>query len=137
MKLMHFFILCFLMLILFPVTSFSQDEKKINKIDYKLDYNLNGVFSGAGGKYYLRQLGDEVLWYGEEDAVSPTWSNVAHGIIKGNKICLLYTSDAADERSSVDLGGRRIIKKKKTTKRGRHSILIKKKIKTKNTHDAE
>ena len=29
-------------------------------------------------------------------------------------ICLLYTSDAADERSSVDLGGRRIIKKKKS-----------------------
>ena len=28
-------------------------------------------------------------------------------------LCLLYTSDAADERSSVDLGGRRIIKKKK------------------------
>ena len=28
--------------------------------------------------------------------------------------CLLYTSDAADERSSVDLGGRRILKKKKT-----------------------
>ena len=31
----------------------------------------------------------------------------------GIKTCLLYTSDAADERSSVDLGGRRIIKKKK------------------------
>ena len=31
--------------------------------------------------------------------------------------CLLYTSDAADERSSVDLGGRRIIKKKKETDR--------------------
>ena len=30
--------------------------------------------------------------------------------------CLLYTSDAADERSSVDLGGRRIIKKKKKHK---------------------
>ena len=29
--------------------------------------------------------------------------------------CLLYTSDAADERSSVDLGGRRIIKKKSAT----------------------
>src|SRR5664279_6631161 len=28
-------------------------------------------------------------------------------------ICLLYTSDAADEEDSVDLGGRRIIKKKK------------------------
>ena len=31
--------------------------------------------------------------------------------IVGNNSCLLYTSDAADERSSVDLGGRRIIKK--------------------------
>ena len=31
---------------------------------------------------------------------------------KIGKTCLLYTSDAADERSSVDLGGRRIIKKK-------------------------
>ena len=29
--------------------------------------------------------------------------------------CLLYTSAAADERSSVDLGGRRILKKKKTS----------------------
>ena len=28
------------------------------------------------------------------------------------KACLLYTSDAADERSSVDIGGRRIIKNK-------------------------
>ena len=28
------------------------------------------------------------------------------------KGCLLYTSDAADERSSVGLGGRRIIKNK-------------------------
>ena len=31
-------------------------------------------------------------------------------------VCLLYTSDAADERSSVDLGGRRIIKKKNKDK---------------------
>eukprot|EP00658_Telonema_sp_P-2_P037197 TRINITY_DN26775_c0_g1_i6.p1 TRINITY_DN26775_c0_g1~~TRINITY_DN26775_c0_g1_i6.p1 ORF type:complete len:253 (+),score=103.75 TRINITY_DN26775_c0_g1_i6:273-1031(+) len=35
------------------------------------------------------------------------------------KVCLLYTSDAADEEDSVDLGGRRIIKKKK--KRGKNS----------------
>ena len=34
------------------------------------------------------------------------------------KICLLYTSDAADERSSVDLGGRRIIKKNTKNKQG-------------------
>ena len=29
-----------------------------------------------------------------------------------NNVCLLYTSDAADEEDSVDFGGRRIIKKK-------------------------
>ena len=47
--------------------------------------------------------------------------HIHHQTIKGNgfsthnphETCLLYTSDAADERSSQDLGGRRIIKKKK------------------------
>ena len=34
-------------------------------------------------------------------------------VLTNTFVCLLYTSDAADERSSVDLGGRRIIKKKK------------------------
>ena len=33
------------------------------------------------------------------------------------KDCLLYTFDAADERTSVDLGGRRFIKKKNTLHR--------------------
>ena len=36
----------------------------------------------------------------------------------GHCPCLLYTSDAADERSSVDLGGRRIIKKKNAEEHG-------------------
>ena len=34
--------------------------------------------------------------------------------------CLLYTSDAADDLLCVDLGGRRIIKKK-TTQHNRHN----------------
>eukprot|EP00831_Metopus_contortus_P062227 TRINITY_DN54270_c0_g1_i1.p2 TRINITY_DN54270_c0_g1~~TRINITY_DN54270_c0_g1_i1.p2 ORF type:complete len:152 (+),score=47.72 TRINITY_DN54270_c0_g1_i1:32-487(+) len=34
--------------------------------------------------------------------------------LKEAKICLLYTSDAADDTPCVDLGGRRIIKKKKS-----------------------
>ena len=38
---------------------------------------------------------------------------VQHRLFGQVEACLLYTSDAADERSSVDLGGRRIIKKKK------------------------
>ena len=43
-----------------------------------------------------------------------TWESTMSDIqFDPDKCCLLYTSDAADERSSVDLGGRRIIKKKK------------------------
>ena len=42
--------------------------------------------------------------------------------------CLLYTSDAADERSSVDLGGRRIIKKKKDTANIGNDLKIKRQI---------
>ena len=38
-------------------------------------------------------------------------------LVAGFHTCLLYTSDAADERSSVDLGGRRIIKQKKEKKK--------------------
>src|SRR5665648_754658 len=37
---------------------------------------------------------------------------IVAGSVRGNITCLLYTSDAADEEDSVDLGGRRIIKKK-------------------------
>ncbi|WDT36731.1 oligosaccharide flippase family protein [Streptococcus pneumoniae D39] len=39
------------------------------------------------------------------------WSNILGLVLPS--FCLLYTSDAADEARSVDLGGRRIIKKKK------------------------
>ena len=35
-------------------------------------------------------------------------------------ICLLYTSDAADEEDSVDLGGAGIVKKKKQTHNTQH-----------------
>eukprot|EP00658_Telonema_sp_P-2_P037235 TRINITY_DN2679_c0_g1_i2.p1 TRINITY_DN2679_c0_g1~~TRINITY_DN2679_c0_g1_i2.p1 ORF type:complete len:352 (-),score=109.58 TRINITY_DN2679_c0_g1_i2:45-1100(-) len=37
--------------------------------------------------------------------------------------CLLYTSDAADEEDSVDLGGRRIIKKKKKVREHSRGII--------------
>ncbi len=45
----------------------------------------------------------------------PLWGPVGYNYVE-YYYCLLYTSDAADERSSVDLGGRRIIKKKNTKK---------------------
>ena len=41
-----------------------------------------------------------------------TYAKFIDGLKKANiEICLLYTSDAADEGLGVDLGGRRIIKK--------------------------
>ena len=39
---------------------------------------------------------------------------IAHAVARHSvESCLLYTSDAADDTPCVDLGGRRIIKKKK------------------------
>ena len=55
--------------------------------------------------------GQEVQIPNTQPAAVPASAQTATGM----NPCLLYTSDAADERSSVDLGGRRIIKKKKNT----------------------
>ena len=78
------------------------------------------VRSRGLGDVYKRQLfwwelrsaeiGVSVIYLRINDA-DPNYSEVHIGT------CLLYTSDAADERSSVDLGGRRIIKKKKNVKK--------------------
>ncbi len=51
--------------------------------------SLTGVWNGDdGGKYYLRQLGNTLWWYGELNPTSPNWSNVAHGTISGDTIQL-------------------------------------------------
>ena len=57
----------------------------------------------------VRRGGGSIAGAGVADTRSPPADGRA-------TTCLLYTSDAADERSSVDLGGRRIIKKKKYDK---------------------
>ena len=74
-----------------------------------------------------RGLGDVYKRQGED--LSKQWNTIiqfADRVNAGNfeyrpigqnsNTCLLYTSDAADERSSVDLGGRRIIKKKTSSR---------------------
>ena len=52
----------------------------------------------------------------EGHAPAPRACSSAARYAEAAAACLLYTSDAADERSSVDLGGRRIIKKKNINK---------------------
>ena len=43
---------------------------------------------------------------------SPRWATINQPFATDCGACLLYTSDAADDLLCVDLGGRRIIKKK-------------------------
>ena len=71
---------------------------------------------GLGDVYkrqHLPEVGVLILTaYDDDPYVMAVLQAGANGYVL--KTCLLYTSDAADERSSVDLGGRRIIKKKKS-----------------------
>ena len=73
------------------------------------------VRSRGLGDVYKRQsfngeIGDALIW--EKARAADEVNATMHTQLTGKEPCLLYTSDAADERSSVDLGGRRIIKKK-------------------------
>ena len=74
------------------------------------------VRSRGLGDVYKRQIqpGRDGLHHrGCARGVIPGRAHDSQIIAAHARSCLLYTSDAADERSSVDLGGRRIIKKKK------------------------
>lgn len=65
----------FLLLASFPLNAYATD--------------LTGVWDGDdGGIYYLRQIGNEIFWYGENDPLNPSWSNVAHGRIYGSILIL-------------------------------------------------
>ena len=78
------------------------------------------VRSRGVGDVYKRQLRVRTL-----GVRAPVFRKQFHAVRRTNPVfqvrligvCLLYTSDAADERSSVDLGGRRIIKKKNNVSR--------------------
>lgn len=49
--------------------------------------DLTGTWNcDDGGRYYIRQFGTTVWWYGERDPNAPDWSNVMRGTISGNTI---------------------------------------------------
>src|SRR5450756_3144761 len=54
-----------------------------------------------------------IIMYIGINIILTTSLNIVNGYMGEFSICLLYTSDAADDLLCVDLGGRRIIKKKK------------------------
>ena len=67
----------------------------------------------VGGEYRGAPAGEFLAYQVPEFGIQPAQLlHLAEALAIGRVACLLYTSDAADERSSVDLGGRRIIKKK-------------------------
>ena len=74
---------------------------------------------------YMKTLSDEVTiensWKNYASERNVRFNEMEYHLPRENG-CLLYTSDAADERSSVDLGGRRIIKKKKRNNANRPHI---------------
>src|SRR5678816_3869037 len=96
-------------------------------IDEEIDFVRE--IAGEGSFEFITTLIDnlnDAQWSRAQDLIT-AWTDYAPGsvmeLVNGGRegvnekdqdalmdICLLYTSDAADERSSVDLGGRRIIK---------------------------
>ena len=83
-------------------------EESLVWIRKALEINPDCHLSNYNMANSLRETGDveqAIQYYRRAVEIQPTYA----------RACLLYTSDAADERSSGDLGGRRIIKKKKDT----------------------
>src|SRR5450756_3202323 len=76
---------------------YSRNEKTVFPSDFPRIFAVYQVADAAQGTKL------KAVWIAEK----------VEGLEAKTKICLLYTSDAADDLLCVDLGGRRIIKKKK------------------------
>ncbi|MCF4967799.1 hypothetical protein CV014_12090 [Nostoc sp. CMAA1605] len=49
--------------------------------------SLTGVWNcNDGGVYFIRQVGNQLWWYGQSADGGETWSNVFQGTIRGNQI---------------------------------------------------
>src|SRR5665648_6241 len=81
----------------------------IPQVTYVKEFRIKGseiiVKRALENGYEMIQLRTPCLLTAIKELNSPRYMSVA-GVYKA---CLLYTSDAADEEDSVDLGGRRII----------------------------
>ncbi|RUS96528.1 hypothetical protein DSM106972_087150 [Dulcicalothrix desertica PCC 7102] len=49
--------------------------------------NLTGAWNcNDGGVYFIRQVGNQIWWYGQSSDGGQTWSNVFQGTITGSRI---------------------------------------------------
>ena len=109
----------------FTSLSETMDAEEVTELINALWAQLDGRIAAYGGRID-KHIGDALmaLWgvdsAREDDPERAVRAALAmqeevNAFNEDMKSCLLYTSDAADERSSVDLGGRRIIKKKRNS----------------------
>lgn len=61
----------------------------IGTVAFGFSGDLTGVWKGNdGGTYYIRQIGTQIYWYGEQSPENPGWAHVAVGKISDNRIHL-------------------------------------------------
>lgn len=98
-------LLVFTVFFLLMGIGYSQDDNIISKPTI----NIEGVWNAEpmGGKYYIRQIGNEVFWLGEDDEMNPTWSNIAYGIINGDVITLTWVDVP---KGSIMQSGKLVVK---------------------------
>eukprot|EP00831_Metopus_contortus_P016433 TRINITY_DN16892_c0_g1_i5.p1 TRINITY_DN16892_c0_g1~~TRINITY_DN16892_c0_g1_i5.p1 ORF type:complete len:298 (+),score=87.40 TRINITY_DN16892_c0_g1_i5:91-984(+) len=98
------------------------DQNCIVRLVSRLDMNTSGLIIIAKNQFSHGMLSKAM----SENKLKKRYLAIVHGLFKEKqgvidkpiyRPCLLYTSDAADDTPCVDLGGRRIIKKKKKIKK--------------------
>ena len=85
------FMLVVSLLLILSFTLIAQAAAATAQFDPTASYafDLTGRWTcNDGGTYYLRQLGNEVFWYGEYSPINPGWSNVARGKILNSTLFL-------------------------------------------------
>ena len=54
-------------------------------------FDLSGFWeTGNIGDYYIRQIDDQIWWYAEDDPISPRWTQIAHGTVKGKIVTMTW-----------------------------------------------
>src|SRR5678810_154221 len=87
--------------------------QEIYSVRSNKDVDFVILFDAIEGDKFSKKFSAPAIYHvnKDDDFLSDVSFHQLPTTAKGLTTCLLYTSDAADERSSVDLGGRRIIKK--------------------------